>query len=500
MIVSGALWASALLVSGAYTPPNLHRVREGENFATISRRYGIGYQRLIDANPEMVPERIRPGLVILIPGRIEEAKPAAATVPGRYSVQNGDTDWSIARRYGIAPSRLRQMNPGIEWVRLQVGQELAVPKKSGAVAKAVTKTQLTKAAPKAGGVHRVSEGENDWIIARSYGLTPTQLRTMNPGVDWRRLPIGTKLQVPGRTAVNVPRITTKRAKVIRDNVIVRAGARPDAARVTMVDVGRIAEVADRIGDWYKLKFSGGTSGWVRGDMLRPVSASLVASSVASEARRARASGATRIAANTTRTRPTASASTRRTSTRPSSGSVVAMGGAAASSLLGTAQAQLGIRYRWGGTSRSGFDCSGFTTYVFRQHGKSLPRTSSAQSQHGQSVGRGELKKGDLVFFRTRGGSRVSHVGIYMGGGQFIHASSGSGRVRVNNLSDSYYSKRFAGARRVTGVKTSSSGSSSKPSAPKSEIKDTVEAQVQHDARKPEASRPAPRAGADAVGR
>jgi cell wall-associated NlpC family hydrolase len=498
LIVSGALWASALLVSGAYTPPNLHRVRDGENFATISRQYGIGYQRLIDANPELVPERIRPGLVILIPGRIEEPKPVAVAVPGKYRVQNGDTDWSIARRYGIAPSRLRQMNPGIEWVKLQIGQELSVPKKSGAVAKAVTKSPVTKAAPKAGGVHRVSEGENDWIIARSYGLTPTQLRSMNPGVDWRRLPIGTRLQVPGRTAVNVPRITTKRAKVIRNNVIVRAGARPDAARLTMVDVGRIAEVADRIGDWYKLKFSGGTTGWVRGDMLRPVSASMVASSVASESRRARSAAATRVAANTTRTRSASASSTR---TRSSGGSVVAMASGAASSLLGTAQAQLGIRYRWGGTSRSGFDCSGFTTYVFRQHGKSLPRTSAAQSQHGQSVSRGELKKGDLVFFRTRGGSRVSHVGIYMGNGQFIHASSGSGRVRVNSLSDSYYAKRFAGARRVSGVKASSSGSSAKPSAPKSEIKETVDEQIRHDAQKPaEASRLAPRAGADAVGR
>jgi cell wall-associated NlpC family hydrolase len=108
----------------------------------------------------------------------------------------------------------------------------------------------------------------------------------------------------------------------------------------------------------------------------------------------------------------------------------------------------GKPYHYGGTSSRGFDCSGFTSYIYARLGRKLPHNASAQSRLGRSVSRSELKQGDLVFFRTRGGSRVSHVGIYIGNNQFIHASSGRGRVRVDSLGSGYYSNRYLGARRV----------------------------------------------------
>lgn len=121
------------------------------------------------------------------------------------------------------------------------------------------------------------------------------------------------------------------------------------------------------------------------------------------------------------------------------------GGSDATGLIARALSLRGIPYVFGGTSRSGFDCSGFTQYVFAANGISLPRTSYAQFGVGGSVSRADLQPGDLVFFTTYS-QGASHVGIYIGGGRFIHASDGG--VRITSLSDSYYAKRFLGARRV----------------------------------------------------
>ena len=107
-----------------------------------------------------------------------------------------------------------------------------------------------------------------------------------------------------------------------------------------------------------------------------------------------------------------------------------------------------IRYRRGGRDPStGFDCSGFVRYVFHQGiGADLPNTSAAQFHTGQKIARNDLRSGDLVFFRTAG-KRISHVGIYVGGGEFIHAPSSGKRVSVSRLSEPYWSHRYAGAKR-----------------------------------------------------
>jgi hypothetical protein len=115
-------------------------------------------------------------------------------------------------------------------------------------------------------------------------------------------------------------------------------------------------------------------------------------------------------------------------------------------LVVEALAARGIRYRWGGASRGGFDCSGFTRYLYaRLRGIRLPHSASRQARHGDKVGRDALKAGDLVFFRTyrRG---ISHVGIYVGGNRFVHAANRRKDVRVDELKG-YYAKRYVTARR-----------------------------------------------------
>lgn len=142
--------------------------------------------------------------------------------------------------------------------------------------------------------------------------------------------------------------------------------------------------------------------------------------------------------------------------RPSTG---AAAGAAHSFLSGVASKagdvvvgalnMIGVRYRWGGnTPDSGLDCSGFVRYVFRDTlGLTLPRRAEEMSQVGEKVKFSELRPGDLVFFNTMRRT-FSHVGIYIGDNKFVHSPSTGSKIRVDDLDDSYWEKRFTGARRI----------------------------------------------------
>ena len=120
---------------------------------------------------------------------------------------------------------------------------------------------------------------------------------------------------------------------------------------------------------------------------------------------------------------------------------------ASPSLIDTALSYRGTPYRNGGSDPKGFDCSGFTQWVFAQHAVALPREVEEQFKVGKKIKLDDLQAGDLVFFHTvsRG---ASHVGIVVGGDQFVHAPSSKGVVRVESLSSSYWSPRIVGARRL----------------------------------------------------
>lgn len=119
----------------------------------------------------------------------------------------------------------------------------------------------------------------------------------------------------------------------------------------------------------------------------------------------------------------------------------------ASKIISKAKSYLGTPYVWGGTSPKGFDCSGLVQYVFQQNGISLPRTTTDQVKVGTYVSKTNLQPGDLVFLQNTYRQGVSHVGIYIGDGQMIHASSSKGVV-ISSLSTSYYTQHYHSARRV----------------------------------------------------
>lgn len=119
----------------------------------------------------------------------------------------------------------------------------------------------------------------------------------------------------------------------------------------------------------------------------------------------------------------------------------------AEKIVSTAKKYIGVPYVWGGESPSGFDCSGLVQYVFKQNGISLNRTVSTQYKQGYSISKANLQPGDLVFFQNTYTTGLSHIGIYIGNDQFIHASSSKG-VTISSLSNSYWSSHYHSARRV----------------------------------------------------
>lgn len=118
-------------------------------------------------------------------------------------------------------------------------------------------------------------------------------------------------------------------------------------------------------------------------------------------------------------------------------------------ILAETEQYLGIRYVHGGESPKGFDCSGLIYYVLRTLGYSAPRSVSAQARMGTPVGNDLLQPGDLVFFATLGGKTPTHVGIYAGDGQFLHAPNSRSKVSYGDLTSGYWLKCYIGARRLT---------------------------------------------------
>lgn len=116
-------------------------------------------------------------------------------------------------------------------------------------------------------------------------------------------------------------------------------------------------------------------------------------------------------------------------------------------IVDTAMMYLGVPYVWAGSSPKGFDCSGFVNYVYKECGYSINRTAALIYENGTYVDKAELQAGDAVCFSSYSSS-IGHVGIYIGDGQFIHASSGSGCVIISGLTEDYYLTRYVGARHI----------------------------------------------------
>ena len=189
--------------------------------------------------------------------------------------------------------------------------------------------------------------------------------------------------------------------------------------------------------WYKVTY-GDSTGYIRSDLVDLTEVPYYNTNTGS------------IRDGNSNSSSASSASTQSSSESSSSAetSAPSVNYSAGEQLVAYAKTLMGIPYVWGGTSTGGFDCSGYVQYVYRQCGASINRTATAQMSNGYSVSADQLIPGDLVFFQgTYNTSGASHVGIYIGDGQFIHDSSSVRCVTISTLWSNYYSNHYYGARR-----------------------------------------------------
>ena len=190
---------------------------------------------------------------------------------------------------------------------------------------------------------------------------------------------------------------------------VRSGPATTYDKVASLSDGAVVTIVGIDSGWYKVTTSGGTTGYVSSDYM--------------------------------------------VTCKDSAGSRGDGTAVAASSGLGQQVADYGLQflgtpYVYGGNGPSCFDCSGFTSYVYRHFGYTLNRTASTQLSNGVSVSKSELQPGDLVFFKYNTSKAASHVGIYIGNGQFIHASTNTYTVKTDTLTSGHYANVYVGARRI----------------------------------------------------
>ena len=208
------------------------------------------------------------------------------------------------------------------------------------------------------------------------------------------------------------------AKVTTSVLNVRSGPGTENSIVTKLYEGNVAKIIGINNAWFKVQY-GGQTGYISPDYVEIVKYSGSTGSSGTAAVGAVSHASTSSASGTRQ------------------------------QIVDYAATLLGCKYVYGGNSPSGFDCSGYVKYVFAHFGVNLSRTSASQYSNSVRISKSDLNVGDLVFFsQTRGSSKVGHVGIYVGGGQFIHAASPGKGVRYDSLSDSYYSSHYIGSGRV----------------------------------------------------
>jgi len=337
-----------------------------------------------------------------------------AAAPASYVVKSGDCLWNIASANGLTVDQIKQLN-GLGSDSLQIGQVLKLTSSATNVgvtstkvsAPVTTPTPAPAPAPAGTALYVVQPGDNLWSIAQRHNTTVDKLRALN-GLSSDALFAGNTLKITADAAVvSIPVPTPAPVPA------------PAPAPVTAAEPAGVSLYVIQSGDnlWSIAQLHGTTV-----DNLRALNGLTGDALYAGE--------------------------TLKVSGTPVVTAVSRSGDSASGSRIVSKAAQyLGTPYRYGGSAPGGFDCSGFTSYIFKQFNISLARTAAGQYAQGTAVSKANLIPGDLVFFNTSGG--ISHVGIFVGNGKFIHSSSPrSGGVIYSGLGETYYASRYVGARRV----------------------------------------------------
>ena len=332
-----------------------------------------------------------------------------------YTIRKGDTLQDIARRFRVSAEDIRAEN-SLESDKIRVGDRLRIPSAgaSGRVAGGeVKKNEAVRTESDKGSIeavqapigppqiHMIRPGETLWSLSRRYDVSTSELRRLNHLDNEAVLRVATPLVI--------------REVLPETHTVAEGESLSRIAQKFGMAVGELKDLND-----------------LESDVVTP-GQQLALFERGDEPENALADESVFI---------------------PSENGLAEAsffsddnGEPARERVVRVAKTMLNTPYRWGGTSAAGMDCSGFVWKVFTTVDMNLPRSAREQYQLGSEVSRNSLSVGDLIFFRTYA-RYPSHVGIYMGGNQFIHASSVARRVKISSMDHSYYKKRYIGAKRL----------------------------------------------------
>lgn len=406
--------------------PVTYTVAEGDTVLALAQRFGVSASTLVKTNGLADPERLQPGqdLVVL---------PISGT---QHVVAEGDTIVGLAEKYGVIPEEIIAVNSLAEPYSIFPGQKLLIPEVSEEERQAPT----SPGAPSPVEVQRPSSykvvaGDTLASIAGRAGVSLEILTTAN-GLDAAQpLKVGQQLVLPpAGAALHV---------VQPGDTVTGVAARYAASAVEIVRANGLSEpYVLELGR--QLVVPGGTPPSRVQPTPTPTATKTPPRPTATPTATPRSAV---VAAAAPPKAPAPTATPKPPAPAPAPKPASPRSAVTGDQAVGVAMKYLGSRYVFGGTTPSGFDCSGFVMYVLRQAGLAVPRDLWGQLNSGARVSRSELRPGDLVFFQNTYKPGLSHVGFYVGGGSFVHAASENTGVIVTRLDSAYWSARYYAATR-----------------------------------------------------
>lgn len=442
-----------------------HTIVKGETISSIAEKYDVKQSTIYKLNPN-AKNLLKLNSVLLIPTTAPKNTNTKAKIATNYSekeheVLAKETLYGIARQYGITVKELDEANPTLESSGLKIGQKITIPGNATSTEKAVLPQSKKASAKTELDTREILPKETKYSITKQYGITIKEFDKANPTIGVKSLRVGQKINIPANASLKteiavVPQenkiqsiqepavipqpindlLKTELVVVPQPNetlnstpeVIVREVLPKETkygiAKQYGITVQELEkqnpEIKNTLPVGYKLNIRTNNG---------PVENNTVVS-------------ADNISYNKS---PENSSAEIKNFTKPTFNNEFL------DQLIGRASENIGTRYRTGGTSKAGFDCSGLMCTTFEAFDIKLPRTSREQSDYGTKINTEEAQKGDLIFFKTNGRSQINHVGMVVevceGEIKFIHASVHDG-VIISSTKEKYYERNFTQINRV----------------------------------------------------
>jgi cell wall-associated NlpC family hydrolase len=447
-----------------------HIVSKGETISKIAEQYHIKTSAIYELNPD-AKKGINYKSVLLIPNTDSKEQKNSADVVTSYpskkhSVLPKETLYGIAKQYGVTVEEIQKINPTLGKSGLRNGQKINIPgtesdqKTVASVSEPIKNNQKTSVSAQANVIKEISEesivreilpNETKYAIAREYGITVADLDKANPILETEALQIGQKITIPVKeentTKTVVAKVEAKKEKaiVVENKIAAKTETAVNESEVIenkIVETTVIRKVLPKETKYGIAKEYGISVKELERQNPKiakslPVGYKLSIRSpklvLTEEAKQAYARN------------------NEPEFVGPSYNLKSFHGTDFLDQLVSTASENIGTRYRTGGTTKEGFDCSGLMCTTFGTFDIQLPRTSIEQSRYGVKVSNEEAQKGDLIFFKTNGRRQINHVGMVVdvidGDIKFIHASVGGG-VIISSIKERYYSKKVSQINRV----------------------------------------------------